>query len=415
MPSCHDAAYERMCATIERRSLLPFGGGALLMVSGGSDSTALAYLMARYRDEHPERMSAMAMMHMNHQLRGKAADDDAAFVQSLADSLHIPLFICEMDIAAEAARCGGNVEAVARRERYAAAYEALMSMCQHEGVPTADARIFTAHTVDDRMESFYMRSIVGTGPGGFRGMLFENGSVARPLLECTREELRGYICSLGERVAGDGDVDGAAAGEGGDAAGDGDGAGCGAAAGEGDASADAASWQVPVEDSEGAFWREDATNAHTDRFRAYVRHEVVPKAREWNPSVATTLARTMDLIADEDDMLHEMALELLDFASEAISEESILDGAVLLPEFGSARKPLQRRSIHELFKMMLGAEARVDSAAVDAVLAAFSEEVPHAPKGGYVANVQGDLAVSANKKGVRIEPMGAFRARRKRG
>lgn len=397
MPSCHDAAYERMCATIERKTLLPCGGGVLLMVSGGSDSTALAYLMARYRDEHPEQLSAMAMMHMNHQLRGKAADDDAAFVQTLADSLHIPLFVCEMDIAAEAARCGGNVEAVARRERYAAAYEALMSMCQHEGVPASDARIFTAHTVDDRMESFYMRSIVGTGPGGFRGMLFENGKVARPLLECTREELRGYICDLGERAEGDGICEGG-----------------GVFAGSG-AVADAVSRQVPVKDGEGALWREDATNAHTDRFRAYVRHEVVPKAREWNPSVATTLARTMDLIADEDDMLHEMALELLDSATEAISAESISDGVVLLPAFGAARKPLQRRGVHELFKMMIGAEARVDSAAVDAVLAAFNAEAPFAPRSGYIANVQGDLAVSANKNGVRIEPMGAFRARRKRG
>ncbi|MFR9169285.1 MAG: tRNA lysidine(34) synthetase TilS, partial [Gordonibacter urolithinfaciens] len=38
-----------------------------------------------------------------------------------------------------------------------------------------------------------------------------------------------------------------------------------------------------------------------------------------------------------------------------------------------------------------------------------------APRGGYVANIQGDLAVSANKRGVRVEPMAAFRARRKRG
>ena len=38
-----------------------------------------------------------------------------------------------------------------------------------------------------------------------------------------------------------------------------------------------------------------------------------------------------------------------------------------------------------------------------------------APLGGYVANIQGNLAVSANKRGVRIEPMSAFRVRRKRG
>ena len=58
-------------------------------------------------------------------------------------------------------------------------------------------------------------------------------------------------------------------------------------------------------------------------------------------------------------------------------------------------------------------EARVEAASVEAVLAAY--DGAGAPRGGYVANIQGDLAVSANKRGVRVEPMAAFRARRKRG
>ena len=45
------------------------------------------------------------------------------------------------------------------------------------------------------------------------------------------------------------------------------------------------------------------------------------------------------------------------------------------------------------------------------VLDAFEEE---RPKSGYVTNIQGDLAVSANKRGVLVEPMSAFRARRKK-
>ena len=50
-------------------------------------------------------------------------------------------------------------------------------------------------------------------------------------------------------------------------------------------------------------------------------------------------------------------------------------------------------------------------AAVAGVLDAFEEECP---KSGYVTNIQGDLAVSANKRGVLVEPMSAFRARRKK-
>ena len=47
-----------------------------------------------------------------------------------------------------------------------------------------------------------------------------------------------------------------------------------------------------------------------------------------------------------------------------------------------------------------------------AVLQAFDED--GSPQSGYVVNIQGDLAVSANKQGVLIEPMARFRTRRKR-
>ena len=57
----------------------------LLMVSGGSDSTALAYIAAelvRAGDIGP-----VAMLHVNHKLRGADADDDALFTAQLADAL----------------------------------------------------------------------------------------------------------------------------------------------------------------------------------------------------------------------------------------------------------------------------------------------------------------------------------------
>ena len=337
----------------------------LLMVSGGSDSTALAYLMAEVCEMGA--VGPMAMLHVNHQLRGADADADARFVEELAAKLGIPLFMCEVDVAGEAARSGQNVEAVARRERYAAANEALRSLCLHECVPLSEGRIVVAHTADDRIENFYMRSIVGTGPGGFRSMKRRNGPVVRPLLYCTREQLRASIRARRARGA------------------------------------------VVAEDAAGALWREDATNAHTDRFRAYVRHRIVPQALEWNERMPATLTRTMDLIADEDDMLEAMA-------GEAIAEHAEVDAEggcfKLLPTFGQVRMPLQRRAVMRLLKGLLGADERIDAAAVAAVLDAFDGALP---KSGYTANIQGDLAVSSNKRGVLVEPMPAYRARRKGG
>ena len=157
---------DRMRATIAERGLGDAESGVLLMVSGGSDSTALAYAAADLAKQ--KVIGPVAMLHVNHRLRGADADADQRFVQSLADLLSIPLFTCEVNIGRLADERGENVEAVARRERYLAANEALESMCRHEGVPLSTARVWTAHTQDDRVENFYMRSIVGTGPGRWR-------------------------------------------------------------------------------------------------------------------------------------------------------------------------------------------------------------------------------------------------------
>lgn len=372
MTDCLEKTLEKARATIAARDLAASDAAVLLMVSGGSDSTALAYLGAALRDAGD--IGPVAMLHVNHQLRGEEADGDERFVSSLAELLHIPLFICSIDIAAEAARSHENVEAVARRERYLAANEALRSMCQHEGCPLSEARIFTAHTADDRIESFYMRSIAGTGPGGFRSMRYENGPVVRPLLDATRDELRAFLAAR-------------------------------EAAGEPCAC-----------DAAGNLWREDATNAHTDRFRAYVRHKVVPPAKEWNEALPEVLVRSMNLIADEDDMLEQMAGELAQRDSEWVAADDTFgidrsEGFRLRPAFGAAARPLQRRAVLQLLQAMLGPDARVDTASVEAVLDGFAEGKPH---GGYVANIQHDLAVSANKQGVLVEPMAYFRARRKR-
>ena len=81
---------------------------------------------------------------------------------------------------------------------------------------------------------------------------------------------------------------------------------------------------------------------------------------------------------------------------------------MLSPLLIAERTPMQRRVVMKALERFLGADERIDASTVEAVLAGIG-------KSGYVANVQGNLAVSANKNGVRIEPMAAFRTRRKRG
>jgi tRNA(Ile)-lysidine synthase len=64
-----------------------------------------------------------------------------------------------------------------------------------------------------------------------------------------------------------------------------------------------------------------------------------------------------------------------------------------------------------VLQYILGPDARVETATIEAITAAFG---PEAPVSGYTNNIQGNLAISANKQGLRIEPMETYRLRRKR-
>ncbi len=363
----------RVAETIAQRGLADGETPVLLMVSGGSDSTALAYIAARLHDAGV--VGPLALLHVDHKLRGADSTADAEFVARVAEALGIPFFLCEVDVAAAAEASGENVEAVARRERYQAADEALESLCRQMERPVAEGRIFTAHTQNDRVENFYMRSIVGTGPGGFRSMRYANGRVMRPCLDVNRQDLRDYL--------------------------------------EQRAKEESAS--PMVEDDQGCLWREDATNAHTDRFRAYVRHEIVPRAEQRNPRLLEVLCRTMNQIAEEDDLLQGAADDLI--RDEVAWLQSLPDGSVdygsgclFQPGFATSPAALQRRAAHTVLDLITGADVRVDSSSVEAVCSAFVDGVPVS---GYTGNIQGDLALSANKHGLRVEPMAAYRARRK--
>ena len=335
----------------------------LLMVSGGSDSTALTYAFNEMRGA--DKVSSMAAIHVNHKIRGDEADADQEFVEGLCDFLNIPLFIVEVDIPKIAAETGQNIEACARNERYASANEALASLCNHVKVPFEEGRIVTAHTLDDRVENFYMRSIVGTGPGGFRSMRFQSRNIIRPLLNLTRQDLRSYIEELKKE-------------------------------------------KLAYANLKGEVWREDTTNANIAGFRAFIRHELIPIVRSKNPNHAQTLATTMDLIADEDDMLDKMARELL---AESVVLHTDAGMATIDASFANSWLPLMRRAAFILLNAMVPESERIENASVEAVLAPFAngkcENVPS-------KNIQCNMIVSSNKNGVTIESCESYRAKRKK-
>ncbi|MBR3235006.1 MAG: tRNA lysidine(34) synthetase TilS [Atopobiaceae bacterium] len=242
-------------------------GPVILMVSGGADSTALLVLAATSKLDIDDGRGVariarerLHVLHVNHCLRGMDAEEDEEFVRELAARYGIPCTVRRVDVAAlaqEARERGdvtaGNVENAGREVRYAAAAELANRLSEELGVPRASARILTAHTADDRAETFFMNALRGTGPAGLSSIPRRRNRIVRPLIDYTHDQL----CDL-----------------------------------------------LRMRD---IVWREDNTNHDTRYLRAYVRYELLPVARRRNPRVASSLSVTCDILSDEDAYLNQLA------------------------------------------------------------------------------------------------------------
>ncbi|MFQ3652238.1 MAG: tRNA lysidine(34) synthetase TilS [Gemmataceae bacterium] len=160
-------------------------GGLLLAVSGGPDSVALLRALAP--------LGEVQVAHLNHRLRGADSDADEAFVRNLCETWTIPCHTHALDIAALAE--GDNLEAVARRERYAW----LAALAQALQLPM----VATGHTASDQAETVLHRLLRGTGLEGLRGIatarpLAEGVTLVRPLLSVSRGEVLEYLAQIGQ-------------------------------------------------------------------------------------------------------------------------------------------------------------------------------------------------------------------------
>jgi len=185
-PNPRDDTLETAAARrIEDDSLFPSKGVVLVAVSGGADSIALLHFLAAER-ERTGRPESLAAAHVNHGVRGAAADGDAAFVRERAAAWGIPHFEATLALGREAASAS---EDALRRARYGA----LVSLAER-----ADACCTaTAHTADDQAETVLFRMARGAGLRGLAGMPSKGRvlglPVVRPFLDATRAQVLDYL------------------------------------------------------------------------------------------------------------------------------------------------------------------------------------------------------------------------------
>ena len=169
---------DRVRRTAARYEMLPPGCTVIAAVSGGSDSMAMLDLLCRLQAELEFTLRAA---HVNHGLRGAAADADEAFVAAACAERGVPLDVLHADIAAEAEKRGLGLEDCGRQMRYA-----FMESLDPE------ARIATAHHLEDRAETFLLNFARGASLRGLCSIPPVRGRVIRPLYDVTKAEILAY-------------------------------------------------------------------------------------------------------------------------------------------------------------------------------------------------------------------------------
>ena len=296
----------------------------ILMVSGGADSIALLHMAVTKPLDLGDgtglahvTQERLHVLHVNHLLRGADADADQYFVQETCDSLGIPCTALRVDVAKFAQERDGNVEEIGRRVRYDAARELVQKLCVKQGVSRQKAKILTAHTADDRAETFMMNVMRGSGMSGLASIPRHRGLIYRPLLDYTHDQLKDWL------------------------------------------------------KARGLDWHEDATNTDTHYLRAYMRHNVLPLLKARNPMLVQTVCKIADLMTDEDDYLEAKAARKLRQITLRKSEFSLVLDALKL---SSTDMVIARRVVRIVARQLIP-EAWLEFRHVDAVLEAVAAGV----------------------------------------
>lgn len=159
----------------------------LVGLSGGADSVCLLHFLQYLAKE---KHFALAAVHVNHGLRGSAADADEQFCKKLCETLDIALFIKKVNAKAVAQKYDLSPEHGARKARY----QAYTQVAKKWGA----TKLALGHHLDDQAETFLLNLLRGTHVKGLSGIplrrpLCKGVEIVRPLLCVTRAQVEEYL------------------------------------------------------------------------------------------------------------------------------------------------------------------------------------------------------------------------------
>jgi tRNA(Ile)-lysidine synthase len=233
----------RKVITLQRKvKLIPPNSAILVAFSGGIDSSSLAVALRRLKE--PLKIKRLALLHINHLLRGEESYRDENFARSFAQKYSLELFVERVDVPSLAKKRGGNIEAVAREERYRLFEE----VRKREGFDL----VATAHHLGDLVETIILWLTRGTGLEGLLGFEPTEGNIVRPFYLATRQEIEDFA------------------------------------------------------KKQAIEWVEDSTNYDLSLARNRIRHRVVPELKAINPNLEESVLRMREILKEENELLEKL-------------------------------------------------------------------------------------------------------------
>lgn len=232
--------FTRFLTYCNEKKLLKPNTRVLVAISGGADSVCLAHVLTKggwY----------VEFAHCNFGLRGDESDGDELFVRQFAQKLSVICHVVSFDTNNYAHEKGVSIEMAARELRYEWFAKLL---CDRQ----LDC-VAVAHNQNDSIETLFINLTRGTGIKGLCGIKPQNGSVVRPLLFASRQEIEAY-CAENDLL-----------------------------------------------------FRVDSSNLSNDYVRNVFRNQILPQIREINPSLQASVATTIDHL-NEVEALYSQAVEV---------------------------------------------------------------------------------------------------------
>ncbi len=168
---------DKIFETIKKHRMFDSSDTIVIGVSGGVDSMSLLHFFVN------ETENKVIVAHVNHMLRGEESNRDEFFVEQICKKYKVEFACKKVDVSEFAQTSKLGIEESARKVRYD-----FFKKTSEEN----NAKIATAHTLSDNIETVIFNFTRGTSLSGLCGIPPVRGNIVRPFIDVSRSEIEEY-------------------------------------------------------------------------------------------------------------------------------------------------------------------------------------------------------------------------------